>query len=76
MADVSGTALDSYAFARQLLLHQRVAVAPGETFGPGGAGMVRLSLSTSAVDVEEGVRRLVQEVQERSRETSEASTSP
>jgi hypothetical protein len=38
--------------------------------------MVRLSLSTSAVDVEEGVRRLVQEVQERSRETSEASTSP
>lgn len=62
MADVSGTGLDSYAFARQLLLEEGVAVAPGETFGPGGASMVRLSLSTAAADVEEGVRRLVREV--------------
>jgi aspartate/methionine/tyrosine aminotransferase len=62
MADVAGTGLDSYAFARQLLLDEGVAVAPGDTFGPGGASMVRLSLSTASADVEEGVRRLVRQV--------------
>ena len=38
MADVSAAAQDSYAFARRLITEAGVAVAPGETFGPSGAG--------------------------------------
>jgi aspartate/methionine/tyrosine aminotransferase len=49
---------DSYAFARQLLLEQRVAVAPGETFGDAGRGLVRVSLATDQAILEEGLRRL------------------
>jgi aminotransferase len=43
----------------QLLLDQRVALAPGEGFGPGGAGHVRLSLAVPDDLLEEGLDRLV-----------------
>jgi aspartate/methionine/tyrosine aminotransferase len=39
-----------------------VAVAPGETFGPGGAGLVRLSLAAAAPVIEEGIARLARAV--------------
>jgi bifunctional pyridoxal-dependent enzyme with beta-cystathionase and maltose regulon repressor activities len=45
--------------ARELLLGHRVAVAPGETFGPGGRGLARISLASSASDLVEGVERIV-----------------
>ena len=59
MADVSASAPDSYAFARRLLLERGVAVAPGQTFGPSGAGKVRLSLATASADLRAGAERLV-----------------
>lgn len=62
MADVSRVGGDSYAFARRLIQETGVAVAPGETFGPSGAGKVRLSLATSTPDLREGVQRLVKAV--------------
>lgn len=62
MADISKATLDSYAFARRLVTERGVAVAPGETFGPSGAGMVRLSLATSSENLHEGARRVVQAV--------------
>ena len=49
---------DATAFAEKLLREHRVAVAPGDTFGPGAAGHVRLSFASSDEDVAEGVRRL------------------
>lgn len=62
MADVSRVGDDSYAFARRLITETGVAVAPGETFGPSGAGKVRLSLATATPDLREGAERLVKAV--------------
>lgn len=67
MADVSAAAHDSYEFARRLIKETGVAVAPGETFGPSGAGKVRLSLATATPDLREGAERLVRAVSEWSR---------
>lgn len=58
MADVSALGDDTYATAKRLLLEERVAVAPGETFGPGGAGLVRLSLAGSLATITEAVQRI------------------
>jgi aspartate aminotransferase len=43
----------------RLLRERKVAVAPGTTFGPSGAGWIRLSLATDTDDLLEGLRRLV-----------------
>ena len=50
--------MNGYDLARRLILEHDVAVAPGETFGPGGVGMVRLSLATAMDDLVDGVSRL------------------
>src|SRR4051812_33289879 len=62
MVDVSAATDDSYDFARELLKNRRVAVAPGEAFGPSGRGLVRVSLATERSILEEGLRRLAAEV--------------
>jgi aspartate/methionine/tyrosine aminotransferase len=58
MADLSALGQDSFGIARRLLVEQRVAVAPGETFGPAGAGTVRLSLASSPDVVAEAIGRI------------------
>jgi aspartate aminotransferase/aminotransferase len=49
---------DTAAFARSLVIDHGVAVAPGATFGPRGAGTVRLSLASPVDVIEEGITRL------------------
>jgi aminotransferase len=44
--------------AERLLAEERVAVAPGEGFGPSGAGWARLSLAVSDQTIEAGAERL------------------
>jgi aminotransferase len=44
--------------AERLLVEHRVAVAPGEGFGPSGAGWARLSLAVSDETLERGIERL------------------
>ncbi len=44
--------------AEQLLLEHRVVVAPGEGFGPRGAGYARVSLAVSDDVLEQGLERL------------------
>jgi aminotransferase len=44
--------------AEALLTEHRVAVAPGEGFGPSGAGWARLSLAVSDETIELGAERL------------------
>ena len=44
--------------AERLLVEHRVAVAPGEGFGPCGAGWARLSLSVTDETLEAGIERL------------------
>jgi aspartate aminotransferase/aminotransferase len=58
MADTSSTGMDGYDLCRRLITDRGVAVAPGETFGPSGSGMVRISLATALPDLEEGIGRL------------------
>ena len=52
------TGLTSREFAVQLLEQQRVAVVPGDAFGPGGEGFVRASYSGTMTDIEKAVDRL------------------
>ncbi len=49
---------DTVAFASSLVETEKVTVAPGEAFGPGGRGMVRISLASDEDTIEEGIRRL------------------
>ena len=58
LVDISGTGIDSYAFAKTLLRKHKVAVAPGETFGEIGASYVRISFAASKEDLAEGTRRI------------------
>ncbi len=44
--------------AERLLVEERVAVAPGEGFGPSGAGWARLSLAVDDAAIELGAERL------------------
>jgi aminotransferase len=44
--------------AERLLVEHRVAVAPGEGFGPSGAGWARLSLAVSDDTIALGAERL------------------
>ena len=57
MVDTS-PAGDSLQFARRLLLEEHVATVPGSAFGPGGEGMVRVSLASSIETLEVGLRAL------------------
>jgi aspartate/methionine/tyrosine aminotransferase len=59
LLDVSAMGRDSYAVARELVLEHGVGVAPGETFGPGGSGLVRISLASAIPELVRGVGRIV-----------------
>ena len=59
MVDVSAAEKDGYNLCRHLVTEHGVATAPGETFGPAGAGMIRLSLAADDEDVRTGVERIV-----------------
>lgn len=58
LVDVRGTGLTSGQFADRLLEQEHVAVVPGEAFGPGGDGFVRLSFAGDRTDVARGVERM------------------
>jgi aspartate aminotransferase len=51
---------DVAAWAERLLLHERVAVAPGSAFGRSGEGWIRLCLAASEADLLAGIARLPQ----------------
>jgi aminotransferase len=59
---VDGLGLSSRAFAERLLQEARVAVIPGEAFGPSGAGFVRLCYSVSMAKLEEALARMARTV--------------
>jgi aminotransferase len=50
--------LDSETFAERLLHEQRVAVVPGNVFGPSGEGHVRCSYATALPLLEEALERI------------------
>lgn len=50
--------LTSMEFCRELAYNHKVAVIPGNAFGPGGEGYVRISYAASMEDLKEAVNRL------------------
>jgi aspartate aminotransferase len=56
--NIAGTGLSSMAFTDRLLDAEAVAVTPGNAFGPGGEGYVRLSYANSDEMLAEGARRI------------------
>ena len=58
MVDLRSTGLTSREAMRGLLEEERVATAPGSTFGEGAEGMVRISLATAEAELLEGCRRI------------------
>jgi aminotransferase len=55
---VRGTGLSARNFAMRLLEEERVAVVPGEAFGPSGEGFVRCSYATSLDRLEAAAERI------------------
>ena len=55
---ISSTGLSADAFTERLLTEERVAVVPGDAFGPSGAGHVRMCYATSYEQLEEALRRI------------------
>jgi aminotransferase len=55
---ITSTGLDSDGFARGLLEEERVAVVPGNAFGPSGEGHVRACYATSFEGLEEALVRI------------------
>lgn len=59
LVDVSELFPDAQVLAVRLLREEHVAVAPGEAFGAGASGWVRLSLASSPQALRTGIERLV-----------------
>ncbi len=67
MLDVRKTKLTGEQFAWQLLKEKNVSVMPGESFGNGGAGHIRIALTVDSVilrDACERIRSLAEELVE------------
>ena len=58
MADISPTGLSGADFATALLEEESVATMPGESFGPSGAGYLRISLTAEDDILREGCKRI------------------
>jgi len=58
LIDISSTGMDSDTFADRLLNEQRVAVAPGATFGAIAGQYIRVSMATEDSVVAEGLERV------------------
>ena len=56
--NIAGAGLSSMEFTGRLLDAEGVAVTPGNAFGPGGEGYVRLSYANSDEMLAEGARRI------------------
>ncbi len=59
MVDVRQTGLSGDDFARKLLAEQHVVTMPGESFGAGGAGHLRVALTVDQATMAEAAKRIV-----------------
>ena len=55
---IAASGLSAQEFATRLLHEARVAVVPGDAFGPGGAGHVRCAYATGLSQIEEALLRI------------------
>ena len=55
---IRSTGMRSGEFAERLLMEDKVAVVPGDAFGPSGEGFVRCCYAASIADIEEALERM------------------
>ena len=58
MVDVRKTGLSGEDFARRLLAEENVVTMPGESFGAGGAGHLRVALTVDEAQITEAAKRM------------------
>jgi arginine:pyruvate transaminase len=58
MVDVRKTGLTGEAFAWKLLEEEGVVTMPGESFGAGGTGHLRVALTVGESEITEACRRI------------------
>ena len=56
--NISGTGMDSRAYADYLMMEANVAVLPGTAFGAFGEGYIRISFANSEENLSEALRRI------------------
>ena len=56
--NIQASGMDDEAFAEKLLVEEHVAVVPGNAFGPGGDGFVRMCYATAYEQIEEALHRM------------------
>ncbi len=56
--NIHASGMDDEAFAEKLLREEHVAVVPGNAFGPGGDGFVRMCYATAYEKIEEALHRM------------------
>ena len=56
--NVGASGMDDEAFCHRLLEEERVAIVPGNSFGPGGEGFARACYATAYEKIEEALQRL------------------
>ena len=56
--DIRSTGLTSEEFCERFLMEEKVAVIPGNAFGPGGEGFVRACYAASMKDIAESIARM------------------
>ncbi|MCY8960466.1 aminotransferase [Bacillus atrophaeus] len=55
---IKSTGMSSEQFAEELLVQEKVAVVPGNVFGPSGEGYIRCSYATSIEQLQEALTRM------------------
>jgi arginine:pyruvate transaminase len=58
MVDVRKTGLSGEDFARKLLAEENVVTMPGESFGAGGSGHLRVALTVDETQITEACKRI------------------
>jgi arginine:pyruvate transaminase len=58
MVDIRKTGLSGEDFARKLLAEENVVTMPGESFGKGGAGHLRVALTVDEAQIKEACKRM------------------
>ena len=63
--DITATGLSSEEFAEELLKEEKIAVVPGNAFGPAGEGHIRCSYAYSTEQLQEALSRMARFVSKR-----------
>ena len=62
--DITSTGLTSEQFCTGLLYSKKIAIVPGDAFGDGGEGFVRISYSYSVSHIKKAVKKIAEFIEE------------